>query len=462
MTGLRRAFFAPALFCLALSAVFALFAVAFQAAGFRAAAVFVVFAALFAAAAFFMALALLRSLSRFLQRIGESALRGAPLPESPASLEKALREAAAALSLRAERAEAEGRQYLAILNGMSEAVLAMDRGLALRLANSRACSLFALGEWRGCSLLKATRSTELEAAARKVLEEGRPSESEFRLRGAYGEGRSERIFRVFAAPMSPSPGRGAEGAVIVLEDVTRISRLEQVRKDFVANVSHELRTPIQLIKGFSEALLDGGAHIGEEQARRSLGIIGRNARAMENLTNDLLVIAGLENQGGASREMSAQPLAPLFAEAALSVGPLAEKRGARIDVDCPADLEAAVHGPFVIRALINLLDNAIKYSPKKPRVRALAYRKGGSVALEVRDEGIGISSEHMGRIFERFYRVDRAHSRESGGTGLGLSIVRHIALLHGGTAEAESHAGEGSTFRIVLPAEPPNAPRGGE
>ena len=478
MISFRKGFFAPAFVCLGLAIVFAVLALAVG--GSSSASRFLLGLAVFSlVAAFCMILlcsrSLLRSVRRLSQAVSAETPNSRPAPPELAlpALEKALQKMAAGLNRRAEAAEAEGRQYLAILNGMSEAVLAMDRDLVLHLANRRACSLFGLDEWRGSSLLKATRSTVLEMAARKVLEEGRRRETEFRLRKTRGAGGSpgnaERLFRVVAAPLSPAArpaeGQGIEGVVIVMEDVTRLSRLEQVRKDFVANVSHELRTPIQLIKGFSETLLDdpalGNEPQGQESAchpRRFIEIIRRNAVTMENLTNDLLAIASLENRDSGLGERVRQPLAALFDEAALSVRPSAEKKGTRLSVDCPGDLEAAVHGSLVIQALINLLDNAIKYSPRRSKVLASAYRRENEMVLEVKDNGIGISSEHIERIFERFYRVDRAHSREAGGTGLGLSIVRHIALLHKGKTEVESHAGEGSVFRIVFPANPSRNP----
>ena len=468
MTDFRKRFFVTVLVVLGLAAVFVIAAlVAIDSS--PAAEVFLGFAAFLTVTAFCMALLFLYSFSLSVRRLlknvsgdAGSARKSLFLPETALPvLEKAFLDMAGGLSRRTEEAaaaEAEGQRYLAILNGMSEAVLAMDGDLVLHLANRRACSLFALDEWHNSSLLKATRSTMLERVAKRVLAEGRPRETEFKPRRTHGKPRgTDQIFRVSAVPLAaPDGGRDVEGVVIVLEDITRLSGLEQVRKDFVANVSHELRTPIQLIKGFSETLLDDPAFYDSprdtsERLKRFVEIIHRNAETMENLTNDLLNIASLENRDRDLGERTRQPLLPLFDEAVLSVGPRAEKKEISLAVDCPEGLEAAVYGSFVIQALINLLDNAIKYSPRESRVRALAFRKGGKVVLEVRDEGMGISSEHIGRIFERFYRVDRAHSRESGGTGLGLSIVRHIARLHKGRAEVESHAGEGSVFRIVFP-----------
>ncbi|GHV41571.1 sensor histidine kinase [Spirochaetia bacterium] len=400
------------------------------------------------------------------------------------TLEKALRGMAAELNRRFEQARAEGSRLEAILNGMSEAVFAMDGQLALHLINPRARELFGLGEqdMRGISLLEATHSADLEEAAKTVLATGRPLEMELKLHSG-----QEPRFQVFAAPLSPlstesgiaandgvaanttaddgNAASGAsfacicEGVVLVLQDITRLVRLEQVRKDFVANVSHELRTPIQLIKGFSESLLDSSFE-DKEQILHFIEIIRKNAGTMENLTNDLLILASLENGGSKAHDMEEQSLAPLFAEAVSSVEVQAKKKQTEITVNCPEDLTARLHGSFIIQALINLLDNGIKYSPPASRVWASAREEKGELILEVRDEGIGIPAEHLERIFERFYRARSRKAngaeRASGtsrteGTGLGLSIVRHIALLHKGRAEVESHAGEGSIFRIIIP-----------
>jgi two-component system phosphate regulon sensor histidine kinase PhoR len=431
---------------------------------------FLLFAGGFAIVAFIMILAFSRSLAGSLGRlvdiavsVGEASPNGGmPYLAIDTSvsgeagefiaLEKALRGMAAELHRRIERARSERRRLEAVLDGMSGAVFAADEKLILQLANPRARSLFNMGgcDPSGRSLLEATHSTELEETARAVLVNGRSMDKELVLCAAGMEQR----FQVFAAPLAvPRNGNESfvpEGIVMVLEDITRLVRLEQVRKDFVANVSHELRTPIQLIKGFSEMLLDSPLE-DKEQIRHCVEIIRKNSGAMENLTNDLLVLASLENRDGAHSGLEEQQLAPLFAEACSSVDPYAKKKDIAVIVDCPVDLKAKVHGLFIMQALINLLDNGIKYSSKHSRIWARAFEENGETVLEVRDEGIGISTEYMERIFERFYRVDRSGSREAGGTGLGLSIVRHIALMHHGKAEVESHAGEGSTFRIRIP-----------
>jgi two-component system phosphate regulon sensor histidine kinase PhoR len=375
---------------------------------------------------------------------------GFPVAPEFQSLEKALRSVTAELNSRIEQAKAEGNRLEAILNGMSEAVFAVDSALKLHLVNPRARELFFLGDRdvNKLSLLEATHSTELEDAARKAFSTNTALEMELTFRTG-----AEQNFQVFAAPLYNSNGGGV---VLVLQDITRLVKLERIRKDFVANVSHELRTPIQLVKGFSETLLDTASDSnlkGEDKKQiiHFIEIIRKNAGIMENLTNDLLVLADIENNSSNGRGMEEVNIKSLIDEAISSVEPQAKRKQIEIISDCPENLSANLYGSFIIQALINLTDNGIKYSSSKSKIWVKAYLEGEELLFEVRDKGIGIPSEHMERIFERFYRVDRARSREAGGTGLGLSIVRHIALLHKGKAEVESRAGEGSVFRIRIP-----------
>ena len=413
-----------------------------------------------------------RSLSRSLERLvtiardgGEFRYTEIDMGESQEiiTLERALRSMSAELKFRLAEARTEGARLEAILNSMSEAVIAADNNLFLLMVNPGAKTLFNLEEQKipDMSLLEATRSTELELAARKVLESGIPEETELCL---YSGG-PEQHYHVSISPFSSEKplrfgatggtGGACPGIVIVMEDLTRITRLEQIRKDFVANVSHELRTPIQLIKGFSEIVLDLPVISSEDkemaELRHYIGIIRKNANAMENLIGDLLSLASLEDNSSIRGDREELFLAPLFAEASALVELQAKKNKTEIVVDCPPDLAAKLYGTFIIQALVNLLDNAIKYSPEASRVYARAFQKDNCLVLEVQDRGIGIPGEHQERVFERFYRVDKARSKEAGGTGLGLSIVRHIALLHGGKAELESRAGEGSVFRVIIP-----------
>jgi two-component system phosphate regulon sensor histidine kinase PhoR len=372
------------------------------------------------------------------------------------NLEKALKSMASELNARIEAARAEGRRLEAVLNGMSEAVFAMDEKLMLHMVNKQAGTLFGIGgetEIRSLSLLEATRSTELEEAAKRVLAGNKPEELEIL---CYTSA-VERRFRVFASSLNhpePDPGRGpaetADGVVMVLGDITRMHKLEQVRKDFAANVSHQLRTPIQVIKGFSETLLDSPLN-DKEQIRHVIEIIEKKSRAMENLTNDLLSLVSLEDESRARPDMAETNVARLLEEAAGSLRFRAGEKKIRVEIRCLPELSAKLNGALIVQALVNLLDNALKYSPPSSKVSLEAERKDGEFVVTVRDQGIGIPPEHLDRIFERFYRIDRSRSQDPGGTGLGLAIVRHIALLHHGTVEVQSHAGEGSVFRIRIP-----------
>jgi two-component system phosphate regulon sensor histidine kinase PhoR len=239
-----------------------------------------------------------------------------------------------------------------------------------------------------------------------------------------------------------------QGIVIFLSDITRVRRLENVRKDFAANVSHELRTPIQLIKGYSETMLEQRPNY--DELIRGMEIILKNAVTMENLTNDLLTLVSLEDEESPRLEMTETKVLELLEEAVNSVEPQRKAKKIEIEVFC-AELSATLYGPFIIQAIINLLDNAIKYSPSSSKVKLMAEIAGCELIIKVKDKGIGIPREYQERIFERFFRVDKARSREAGGTGLGLAIVRHIALLHQGRVEVESHAREGSCFTLRVP-----------
>ncbi|MDR0302322.1 MAG: PAS domain-containing protein [Treponema sp.] len=421
---------------------------------------FVIFSLIMAVAVFWAVFAISHSLSTSIGRLVDITQAGALLLSGPEagepvapeffSLEKAIRAMTAELNFRLEQAKAEGARLEAILNGMSEAVFATDSALKLHLVNPRAMELFNIGNRNinDLSLLEATHSAELEDAAKKALAQGAALEMMLTFRTG-----AEQQFQVYVSPLS-----GVSGVVIVLQDVTRLVKLERVRKDFVANVSHELRTPIQLVKGFSETLLDAVSDSEGKSEKKQLihfiEIIQKNADTMENLTNDLLILADLENGSSNVREPERLTIVSLIGEAISSVGSYAKRKQIEITVDCPGDLKANLYGSFIIQALINLIDNAVKYSQAKSKILVKAYSEGEELLLEVHDKGIGIPSDQQERIFERFYRVDRSRSREAGGTGLGLSIVRHIALLHRGIAEVESRTGEGSVFRLRIPIAP--------
>ena len=351
------------------------------------------------------------------------------------------------IQLRAEtiEAEAESRQREIILNSIFEGLVTLDSRLNIVHANPRICSLFGFDtNVNGMPLLEFSNSAEFEEAAKQTLETGKSFEFIFR---RYSSGAEQR-FQVRTAPLGT--GSKGQGIVMVLGDISRQARLEQVRKDFVANVSHELRTPIQVVKGFAENILSSLPD-GMEDIRRFAEIIEKNAGIMENITGDLLTLVNLEDENSPRLQMEETLLAPLLAEAAGMVEISAMKKNISIEISCASDLRVKICASLIIQALVNLMDNGIKYSDSGSSIKVCAFKKSNELIIEIIDNGIGIPAEHMSRIFERFYRVDRARSREAGGTGLGLAIVRHIALLHKGNAEAESHAGEGSVFRLRLP-----------
>jgi len=366
-----------------------------------------------------------------------------------AELNSELNEKTIELNTKAEEAETESRHREVILNSMFDGVITLDSNLNIIFANLKLCSLFGFDKGKdisGVSLLEFSRSAELEEAAQMVLSTGKPCE--FTLK-RYISG-SQQCFQVFAAPVDTGLPQKPPGIVMVLGDISRLVKLEQVRKDFAANVSHELRTPIQVIQGFAENILDSSLD-DLKQIYHFAEIIKKNAQSMDNLTKDLLTLVSLENGDETRPPLETVVLDSVINEAIETVAVAAKNKNIAIDVSCPTNLNVQIYNSLFIQALINLLDNSIKYSGNGSSIKISAVQEKDQIVIEVKDNGIGIPSEHLERIFERFYRVDRSRSREAGGTGLGLSIVRHIALLHGGTVEAESHAGEGSVFRLILP-----------
>jgi two-component system phosphate regulon sensor histidine kinase PhoR len=238
--------------------------------------------------------------------------------------------------------------------------------------------------------------------------------------------------------------------LIVLHDVTHLRRLELVRRDFVANVSHELKTPITSIKGFVETLL-AGAIREPENAENFLRIVARQTERLNEIIDDLLSLSRIEKDAERGQIfLTTQRIKGVLAAAIEVCEPKAQERNINVLLDCPDDLRARVNAPLLEQAVVNLVDNAIKYSEKDREVRVEAERSGREVMVRVRDQGSGIAPEHLPRLFERFYRVDSGRSRQFGGTGLGLAIVKHIAQAHGGKVTVQSTPGKGSIFSLHL------------
>lgn len=348
----------------------------------------------------------------------------------------------------------QGTQQEAVLGSMIEGVLAIDARQRIVGMNRAAAALLGI-DLEGVirrPLQEVIRNPDLRRFALLAIDCREPVEDDIVLRAA-----RDRTIRLRGTALRDLSGEG--GAVIVLNDVTDMQRLESVRRDFVANVSHELKTPVASIKGFVETLLDGALD-DPANARRFLEIVGRQADRLASIIEDLLALSRIEQREGAGNlPLEATRIADVFSAVIADCGPRADARSIRLDVACSEGIEADVNPPLLEQAVINLVDNAIKYSDPGRTVwltaESLPAATTGEVVIQVRDEGSGIEPEHLPRLFERFYRVDKARSRTLGGTGLGLAIVKHIVQAHGGTVAVESTPGVGSAFAIRLPRMPP-------
>jgi two-component system, OmpR family, phosphate regulon sensor histidine kinase PhoR len=326
-------------------------------------------------------------------------------------------------------------QLESLLNSMQDAVIAIGTDERVQWANKSMDRLVPQHTRVGAHIEETVRDPDFLRAARAALASGKVSAARATsiLPG--------RVFDVTAAPM---PG-GA--AVAVLRDLTESERAEKTRRNFIANVSHELRTPLTSIQGYTETLLDGGDN---NHSREFLEIIRKNAIRMSRLTEDLLTLARVES---GEQRFDKQYVSPgeLLREAAQSFRERALTADIELSVEDAATGAISADREAIHQVFGNLLDNALKYGASGGRIALGARSCKSGVEFYVRDCGLGIPSEHLPRLFERFYRVDKARSRESGGTGLGLAIAKHIVLAHGGTIRAESELGHGSTFLFSLP-----------
>ena len=343
---------------------------------------------------------------------------------------------------------AERNERDAILSSMSEGVLAVDDRYNLLILNEAASRLMGItGSFpEGRGLQEVVRNVELLTFVERVLAGDEALEGQMVLR----EFQQDRYIQSRGTALRDTAGRRI-GAVIVLNDVTQLRRLENVRRDFVANVSHELKTPITSIKGFIETLSDGAIH-DPADTKHFLDIVARQTQRLNAIIDDLLMLSRIEQQTDRSEiELQTGPLRPVIQAAVqLCEGKAAEKE-VSLQVSCQENLAARMNPALLEQAVVNLIDNAIKYSNPKGEVKIEAARTNGTVMIGVIDSGCGIEPQYLPRLFERFYRVDKARSRKQGGTGLGLAIVKHIAQAHGGRVAVESSPGKGSAFSIHLP-----------
>jgi two-component system phosphate regulon sensor histidine kinase PhoR len=241
------------------------------------------------------------------------------------------------------------------------------------------------------------------------------------------------------------------GALVILNDITRMKRLETVRRDFVANVSHELKTPITALRGCVETLSDPAPRTSEDN-ERFMAMMGRQVERLNAIVEDLLSLSRIEHDAEHKGiPMETGPVCEVLRRAAQMFTHAAQAKGIGVTIECLPDLAAPINAPLLEQAVGNLIDNAIKYSGERTRVWVTGAMNGNKIDIRVTDEGPGIEKKHLPRIFERFYRVDQARSRSLGGTGLGLAIVKHIVLAHAGSVSVESTPGQGSTFTISIP-----------
>ncbi len=356
-----------------------------------------------------------------------------------------LNDMAAQLQARLRELSDEKAGLSAILSSMTEGVLAMDAAGKIRLANEALRQQLDIGEEAiGKSALEVFRNVALQEIVAEAVQTGRVAGRELTFLNPV-----ERMFEVNAARLQSRDG-GSAGIVVLLHDITRLKRLENLRKDFVANVSHELRTPLSIIKGYVETLLDPQPP-DAETARQFLQTIQRHSQRLETLIGDLLSISAMESQQ-ARLQLEPVSLRDAAATAAEEMARQAREKNTTIAVEIPPDLpRPRADAQRLHQVLFNLLDNAVKYVQPGGRISVSAKLKDAEIEVQVADNGPGIAPEHLPRIFERFYRVDKARSRELGGTGLGLSIVKHIVQAHGGRVWAESVVGQGSVFHFTLP-----------
>jgi two-component system phosphate regulon sensor histidine kinase PhoR len=370
-----------------------------------------------------------------------------PNTEEIGSLAASLNQMACQLDERIKTIESQRSEKEAILSSMVEGVIAVDRDERILSLNPAVYELLQidLEQAIGKSIQEVFRNSELLGFIQTVLAKGEVAETKISITQP-----DERHLKLTGTVLKDGE-RKKIGAVIVLDDITRIYQLENLRKEFVANVSHELKTPITSIKGFVETLREGAID-NPQEATRFLEIIGKHADRLDAIINDLLELSRIEQQERKGDiELIPTPVGEVLELAVQACQQPADQKRISLRIVADEEIKAPINAPLIQQALVNLIDNAIKYSDPGSEIIVSARREQNRVVMSVQDFGIGIARKHFDRLFERFYRVDRARSRTLGGTGLGLAIVKHIAHIHGGDVSVDSTVGEGSTFAILLP-----------
>ena len=367
------------------------------------------------------------------------------------ALADAVNSLAVQLKLRISDITSRKNELGAILSSMNEGVIAIDSNFKVIIVNRSAAEILNLDmdSAPGRTLYEILRNPRMQKFAENVLASRESGEEEIEC--TFNE---KRILVMRGSIMIDKEGGEPSGAVIVISDVTRMRRLEEMRRDFVANVSHEIKTPVTAIKASVETLEEAGSEL-PEPLRKFLRIIERHADRLSALVSDVLSISALESNPstqGMRFSFKRESLLDILTTAKELCRSKAEAAGVALELECSPEVVVTADSSLLEQAVVNLIDNAVKYSPSGSAVTISGRTAGNRVEIRVADHGCGIDPKEHERIFERFYRVDKARSRKFGGTGLGLSIVKHIVLAHEGTVRVESAPGKGAVFIIELPA----------
>lgn len=347
-----------------------------------------------------------------------------------------------------EEVTAERDRVQAMLDSMSDVVLAVDRKGRIFMVNPAVETTFGVtqADCVGRSVVEVIRNFDLDMVLQRVQSSNSQVVREITIISP-----EPRIFILRATPLV---GSGQGGAVVLLRDITERKRMEQMRSEFMANVSHELRTPLTSIRGFVETLLDSGTD-DPQMTRHFLGIIAAETTRLSNLVDDLLDLSRIEERRVVHR-WQREGVDKLIDRVFTICGSRAEEKQIAIKANLSSRLPPLFGDPDLLaQVLINLVDNAIKYTPEGGTITLSARVEGDEIRIDVEDTGVGIPAENLPRVFERFYRVEKARTRGTGGTGLGLAIVKHIIKGHGGRVEVKSTVGKGTVFSVFLPLEIP-------
>ncbi len=370
-----------------------------------------------------------------------------PETEELGGLAEALNEMAEQLQQRISTIVRQNNEQQAVLSSMVEGVLAVDNQQRVISLNKASRQLLGIDQVQaqGRSLQEVIRNADLRRFVSRALECNTPIDDDVIVHGDH-----EGVLQARGAALHDARGQSI-GAVVVLNDVTDFRRLEHIRRDFVANVSHELKTPITSIKGFVETLLDGAIH-NVADAERFLQIVAKQADRLDTIIEDLLSLSKIQQgEDAGDIVLESGRVKDVIDSAVHNCQQKAVERQIHVCTACEEEITALMNPQLLEQAVINLLDNAIKYSEPGSEVQVLASQFYDEVTITVSDRGCGIAAEHLARIFERFYRVDKARSRKLGGTGLGLAIVKHIVQAHHGRVTVKSTPGVGSVFTLHLP-----------